>query len=34
MRKGLTWFNITSIVLGFAFLYIPILLLVTHRFQV
>ncbi|MET3355386.1 ABC transporter permease [Xanthobacter autotrophicus] len=33
MRKGLTWFNITSIVLGFAFLYIPILLLVIYSFN-
>ncbi len=33
MKKGLTWFNITSIVLGFAFLYIPILLLVIYSFN-
>ena len=28
-----TWFNVTSIVLGFAFLYIPILLLVIYSFN-
>src|SRR5690606_29759636 len=28
-----TWFNATSIALGFAFLYIPILLLVTYSFN-
>ena len=28
-----TWFNITSVVLGFAFLYIPILLLVIYSFN-
>ena len=33
MRKGLTWFNVTSIVLGFAFLYIPIILLVIYSFN-
>lgn len=33
MRKGLSWFNTTSIVLGFAFLYIPIVLLVIYSFN-
>ncbi|GAB4069379.1 ABC transporter permease subunit [Ancylobacter sonchi] len=33
MRKGLSWFNTTSIVLGFAFLYLPILLLVIYSFN-
>lgn len=33
MKKGLSWFNVTSIVLGFAFLYIPILLLVIYSFN-
>ncbi len=28
-----TWFNITSVVIGFAFLYIPILLLVIYSFN-
>ncbi|MGQ3671946.1 ABC transporter permease [Xanthobacter sp. TB0136] len=33
MKRGLSWFNVTSIVLGFAFLYIPILLLVIYSFN-
>ncbi len=33
MRKGLTFFNITSLTLGFAFLYLPILLLVIYSFN-
>ena len=33
MRKGLSWFNVTSITLGFAFLYIPIILLVIYSFN-
>ncbi|MTH99797.1 ABC transporter permease [Roseibium sp. RKSG952] len=33
MRNGPTWFNITSIVLGFSFLYLPILLLVIYSFN-
>jgi putrescine transport system permease protein len=33
MRRGLTWFNVSSIALGFAFLYIPILLLVIYSFN-
>ncbi len=33
MSKHLTWFNITALVLGFAFLYIPILLLVLYSFN-
>ena len=32
MRK-LTWFNMASLILGFAFLYIPILLLVIYSFN-
>ncbi len=33
MRSRFTWFNVASIVLGFAFLYIPILLLVIYSFN-
>ncbi|NBN64552.1 ABC transporter permease subunit [Microvirga tunisiensis] len=33
MRTGPSWFNITSIVLGFAFLYLPILILVIFSFN-
>lgn len=33
MNKRFTWFNATSITLGFAFLYIPILLLVIYSFN-
>lgn len=31
--KGLSWFNITSLTLGFAFLYIPMLILITYSFN-
>jgi putrescine transport system permease protein len=33
MNTRFSWFNITSIVLGFAFLYIPILILVIYSFN-
>ncbi|MBS7543407.1 ABC transporter permease subunit [Ancylobacter oerskovii] len=33
MRKGLSWFNTTSIALGFTFLYLPIVLLVIYSFN-
>lgn len=33
MRTGLSWFNLTSLVLGFAFLYLPILILVVFSFN-
>ncbi|HEY9215677.1 MAG TPA: ABC transporter permease subunit, partial [Ancylobacter sp.] len=33
MRKGLSWFNVTSITLGFTFLYVPIVLLVIYSFN-
>ncbi|TCT02159.1 ABC transporter permease [Aquabacter spiritensis] len=33
MSKSLSWFNVTALVLGFAFLYIPILLLVIYSFN-
>ncbi|WP_181699537.1 ABC transporter permease [Chthonobacter albigriseus] len=33
MNKNLGWFNLTSLVLGFAFLYLPILLLVVFSFN-
>ena len=33
MRKGLSWFNIASIGLGLAFLYIPIAILVIYSFN-
>ena len=33
MRKGLSAFNVTSLVLGFTFLYLPIVLLVIYSFN-
>jgi len=33
MKKGATWFNVTSIALGFAFLYLPIIILVIYSFN-
>jgi putrescine transport system permease protein len=33
MKKGLSWFNATSIALGFAFLYLPILILIVFSFN-
>jgi putrescine transport system permease protein len=33
MRKGPTWFNLTSIALGLAFLYLPIVILVVYSFN-
>lgn len=33
MRSRFSWFNVTSLTLGFAFLYIPILLLVIYSFN-
>lgn len=33
MKRGPSWFNITSVVLGFAFLYIPIVLLIVYSFN-
>ena len=33
MYRGPTWFNITSLVLGFAFLYLPILILIVFSFN-
>src|SRR5690606_38929530 len=33
MNSGLTRFNIASLVLGFAFLYLPILLLIIYSFN-
>lgn len=33
MNSRFSWFNVTSIVIGFAFLYIPILLLVIYSFN-
>ncbi|MCG6121204.1 MAG: ABC transporter permease [Microvirga sp.] len=33
MRRGLSPFNVTALVLGFAFLYLPILLLVIYSFN-
>ena len=33
MKKSFSWFNLTSVTLGFAFLYIPILLLVIFSFN-
>jgi len=33
MRKGPTWFNITALALGLAFLYVPIAILVIYSFN-
>jgi putrescine transport system permease protein len=33
MRRGLTLFNVTSLTLGFAFLYLPIVLLIVYSFN-
>ncbi|MFZ5670580.1 MAG: ABC transporter permease [Pseudomonadota bacterium] len=33
MRRGPTWFNLTSLTVGFAFLYLPIVLLVVWSFN-
>ncbi|MBO6755111.1 MAG: ABC transporter permease [Roseibium sp.] len=33
MRHGPTWFNVTSLVIGFSFLYLPIVLLVIFSFN-
>ncbi|WP_428528294.1 ABC transporter permease [Roseibium sp.] len=33
MTRGPSWFNVTSIVLGFSFLYLPIVLLVIYSFN-
>ena len=33
MKPRFTWFNITSVTLGFAFLYLPIVLLVIYLLQ-
>jgi len=33
MRKGLSWFNLVSLTLGFAFLYLPIVLLIVYSFN-
>ena len=33
MRKGQSWFNTTSVALGFAFLYAPIVILVIYSFN-
>ncbi|MFD1695383.1 ABC transporter permease [Roseibium aestuarii] len=33
MRNGPSWFNVTSLVLGFSFLYLPIVLLVVFSFN-
>ena len=33
MKRGLTWFNLTSLVIGFSFLYLPILILILYSFN-
>ncbi|WP_319772757.1 ABC transporter permease [Breoghania sp.] len=33
MRRGVSWFNVTSIVVGFTFLYLPIVILVIFSFN-
>ena len=31
--KRMTWFNVTSLTLGFAFLYLPMIILVIYSFN-
>ena len=33
MRKGPSWFNLVSVTLGLAFLYLPIVLLIAWSFN-
>ena len=33
MKRGLNWFNVTALTLGFAFLYLPILILIVFSFN-
>lgn len=33
MKNGPSWFNVTSLVLGFSFLYLPIVILVVFSFN-
>jgi len=33
VKKGLTWFNLSSVALGFAFLYLPIVILIVYSFN-
>jgi len=33
MRKGPSWFNVTALALGLAFLYLPIAILVLYSFN-
>src|SRR5215468_3827634 len=33
MRKGPSWFNLTSLALGIAFLYLPIVILIVYSFN-
>src|SRR5664279_5082108 len=33
MRKGPSWFNVGSVTLGLAFLYLPIVLLIAYSFN-
>jgi len=33
MKRGPSWFNVTSVALGFAFLYLPIVILVIYSFN-
>jgi len=33
MKNGMSWFNVTSVSLGLAFLYLPMLVLVTYSFN-
>ena len=33
MRRGMSWFNVTSLALGLAFLYVPIVILVIYSFN-
>lgn len=33
MKRGLTWFNLTALIVGFGFLYLPIVLLVIYSFN-
>ena len=33
MNRGPTWFNVTAIAAGFAFLYLPIVILAIYSFN-
>lgn len=33
MNRNMSWFNVTSLTVGFAFLYLPILILIIYSFN-